>query len=148
MPDWAIDISGHPFDFKFLFDIEADKGAEIIYRHYNCPQTKEIDISSYKKMQVYIDSRSSWGWINKEYQEYANEIPRAEIENDGITYDITDFLLADPGNDKDTNREKNEYLFYSLDENLILCIISYSYSWNAERKLFKDYSVNSYIFWK
>ncbi len=148
MPEWAIDINGHPFDFKFLFDIEADKGAEIIYRHYNCPQTKEIDISNYKKMKVFIDSRSSWGWINKEYQEYANEIPHAEIENDGIIYDITDFLLSDPGNDRDTNWEQNEYLFYSLDENVILCIISYSYSWNEERKLFKDYSVNGYIFWK
>ena len=94
-------------------------------------------------MKEYHESASSWGWNNKEYDEYKNQLPRAKIDFDGKTYDITDYLLSDPGKNK-----QNELLIYSLDDHHDLCIRSYSYNWNEEKKLFKDYSVSGYLLWK
>ena len=143
MPEWAIDINGHAADFEFLFDIKPDTNYKVVSNTYNIYPLPEIDIQSYSKMKEYHESASSWGWNNKEYDEYKNQLPRAKIDFDGKTYDITDYLLSDPGKNK-----QNELLIYSLDNHHDLCIRSYSYNWNEEKKLFKDYSISGYLLWK
>lgn len=143
MPEWAIDINGHAADFEFLFDIKADTNYKIVSNSYNIYPLPEIDVRAYSKIKEYNESQSSWGWNNKEYEEYKNQLPRAEIQIDGKTYDITDYLLSDPGKNK-----QNDLLIYSLDDNHVLCIRSYSYNWNEEKKLFKDYSISGYILCK
>ena len=94
-------------------------------------------------MKEFSEYKSSWGWKNDVYKEYSTEIPNAEITINSITYDLTEYLLSNPGKDK-----KNECLIYSPDDSHALYILSYNYTWNEDTRLFKEYSVHGYYFWK
>ena len=91
-------------------------------------------------------SRSSWNQKDGKYQYYADEFDRITLEFDGNVFDVTDFIFSDPGSELGRNSDK--WLFYELDENKVFYVKRYDFSWSEEKKLFRDYSLKGYVFYK
>ncbi len=147
LPLWMTPEENKKTDFKELFGIDSySENENLFYADYNNSSVKAIDIKNFSSMKEISSSRSSWKEKDGKYQYYADEFDRITLEVDGNVFDVTDFIFSDPGSEPDRNSD--EWLFYELDENKVLYVTRYDFCWNEENKLFRDYSLKGYVFYK
>ena len=148
LPDWMKINQDVKPAFSSLFGIAVhdqmeDNSDSLFFANYYQDTPFSIDISAYSKMKEIRVDESSWGSKNGKYIDYAKELPRASFEFEGSSFDITDFLL-----EKTSSSKNDDYFWYKLDDEKVLCIIRYDFCWNKDRELFRNYSFNGYIFYQ
>ena len=146
LPEWAQESDNDDFDYQksfaeWLFGIDENPQEDkIVSKYHNVKAKDAINIEDFAQMQEIENGLSSWGSKNGKYQDYATKIKRITLEFDGEVFDITDFIM--------NNTKDDGYLWYNLDEEKVLCLTNYSYNWNKDLELFREYNFSGYLFWK
>lgn len=151
MPDWAMEteykngnLYKNKLNFEETFGIKRESGKEKLVKfEKDFKREGRIDIRDFSEMVPFNYSEYAYQWKDGEWNEYAVEIPSAQIETKYGTFDLTDFFLT-----LDNDMSGNDLLWYKADENFSICFTSISYTYNEDRKLFYSYYLSGYIFYK
>ena len=151
MPDWAMEteykngnLYKNKLNFEETFGIKRESEKEKLVKfEKDFKREGRIDIRDFSEMVPFNYSEYAYQWKNGEWNEYAVEIPSAQIETKYGTFDLTDFFLT-----LDNDMSGNDLLWYKADENFSICFTSISYTYNEDRKLFYSYYLSGYIFYK
>ena len=143
LPEWMNAREYGKPSFEYIFGINSVvEDEQVFLAQFDAGINHQyINIDEYKWMQKIYESNSSWGSIDGKYQDYANELSHAIVKIENQSFDITDFLLSNPGKDN-----AGEYLWYTLDDEKVLCLTNYDFYWNDARKCFRDYSFSGFVF--
>ncbi len=151
MPDWAMEteykngnLYKNKLNFEETFGIKRESEKEKLVKfEKDFKREGRIDIRDFAEMVPFNYSEYAYQWKDGEWNEYAVEIPSAQIETKYGTFDLTDFFLT-----LDNDMSGNNLLWYKADENFSICFTSISYTYNEDRKLFYSYYLSGYIFYK
>ena len=151
MPDWAMEteykngnLYKNKLNFEETFGIKRESEKEKLVKfEKDFKREGRIDIRDFSEMVPFNYSEYAYKWKDGEWNEYAVEIPSAQIETKYGTFDLTDFFLT-----LDNDMSGNDLLWYKADENFSICFTSISYTYNEDRKLFYSYYLSGYIFYK
>ena len=151
MPDWAMEteykngnLYKNKLNFEETFGIKRESEKEKLVKfEKDFKREGRIDIRDFAEMVPFNYSEYAYQWKDGEWNEYAVEIPSAQIETKYGTFDLTDFFLT-----LDNDMSGNDLLWYKADENFSICFTSISYTYNEDRKLFYSYYLSGYIFYK
>lgn len=151
MPDWAMEteykngnLYKNKLNFEETFGIKRESEKEKLVKfEKDFKREGRIDIRDFSEMVPFNYSEYAYQWKDGEWNEYAVEIPSAQIETKYGTFDLTDFFLT-----LDNDMSGNDLLWYKADENFSICFTSISYTYNEDRKLFYSYYLSGYIFYK
>ncbi len=151
MPDWAMEteykngnLYKNKLNFEETFGIKRESEKEKLVKfEKDFKREGRIDIRDFSEMVPFNYSEYAYQWKDGEWNEYAVEIPSAQIETKYGTFDLTDFFLT-----LDNDISGNDLLWYKADENFSICFTSISYTYNEDRKLFYSYYLSGYIFYK
>ena len=151
MPDWAMEteykngnLYKNKLNFEETFGIKRESEKEKLVKfEKDFKREGRIDIRDFSEMVPFNYSEYAYQWKDGEWNEYAVEIPSAQIETKYGTFDLTDFFLT-----LDNDMSGNDLLWYKADENFSICFTSISYTYNKDRKLFYSYYLSGYIFYK
>ena len=151
MPDWAMEteykngnLYKNKLNFEETFGIKRESEKEKLVKfEKDFKREGRIDIRDFSEMVPFNYSEYAYQWKDGEWNEYAVEIPSAQIETKYGTFDLTDFFLT-----LDNDMSGNNLLWYKADENFSICFTSISYTYNEDRKLFYSYYLSGYIFYK
>ena len=151
MPDWAMEteykngnLYKNKLNFEETFGIKRESEKEKLVKfEKDFKREGRIDIRDFSEMVPFNYSEYAYQWKDGEWNEYAVEIPSAQIETKYGTFDLTDFFLT-----LDYDMSGNDLLWYKADENFSICFTSISYTYNEDRKLFYSYYLSGYIFYK
>ena len=143
LPEWMNAREYGKPSFEYIFGINSVvEDEQVFLAQFDAGINHQyINIDEYKWMQKIYESNSSWGSIDGKYQDYANELSHAIVKIENQSFDITDFLLSNPGKDN-----AGKYLWYTLDDEKVLCLTNYDFYWNDARKCFRDYSFSGFVF--
>ena len=131
-------------NFEEIFGIKRESEKEKLVKfEKDFKREGRIDIRDFSEMVPFNYSEYAYQWKDGEWNEYAVEIPSAQIETKYGTFDLTDFFLT-----LDNDMSGNNLLWYKADENFSICFTSISYTYNEDRKLFYSYYLSGYIFYK
>ena len=151
MPDWAMEteykngnLYKNKLNFEETFGIKRESEKEKLVKfEKDFKREGRIDIRDFAEMVPFNYSEYAYQWKDGEWNEYAVEIPSAQIETKYGTFDLTDFFLT-----LDNDMSGNDLLWYKADEYFSICFTSISYTYNEDRKLFYSYYLSGYIFYK
>ena len=151
MPDWAMEteykngnLYKNKLNFEETFGIKRESEKEKLVKfEKDFKREGRIDIRDFSEMVPFNYSEYAYQWKDGEWNEYAVEIPSAQIETKYGTFNLTDFFLT-----LDNDMSGNNLLWYKADENFSICFTSISYTYNKDRKLFYSYYLSGYIFYK
>ena len=151
MPDGAMEteykngnLYKNKLNFEETFGIKRESEKEKLVKfEKDFKREGRIDIRDFSEMVPFNYSEYAYQWKDGEWNEYAVEIPSAQIETKYGTFDLTDFFLT-----LDYDMSGNDLLWYKADENFSICFTSISYTYNEDRKLFYSYYLSGYIFYK
>ena len=151
MPDWAMEteykngnLYKNKLNFEETFGIKRESEKEKLVKfEKDFKREGRLDIRDFSEMVPFNYSEYAYKWKDGEWNEYAVEIPSAQIETKYGTVDLTDFFLT-----LDYDMSGNDLLWYKADENFSICFTSISYTYNEDRKLFYSYYLSGYIFYK
>ncbi|MBR5033431.1 MAG: DUF4153 domain-containing protein [Treponema sp.] len=131
--------------FEEVFGIKTTRADEKILEFDKLFESKKIkNIEAYKEFVEITDSKWSSGSKNGEYVEYLKEMPEiAFYSKTGKKYCLEDFFFT-----IDQNVSEDEPLWYMPDDEIAFCFERIEYKYNTEKKLFRSYHYNGYVFYK
>ena len=130
--------------FEEVFGIKTTRADEKILEFEKSFYDKILNIEPYKEFSEIKDSKWSSEYKDGDYIEYSREMPEIVFySKTGRKYCLEDFFFT-----IDQNVSKNEPLWYIPDDEIAFCFKRIEYKYNTERKLFKNYYYNGYVFYK
>ena len=152
-PEWAIRVEYNEDGIKSttylmfdeVFGIKAKRSDEKMLSLDKTFESNTIkNIEAYKEFVEISENKWSSEYKDGDYVEYSREIPVIEFySKTGKKYCLEDFFFT-----IDQNVSKNEPLWYIPDDEIAFCFKRIEYKYNTERKLFKSYYYNGYVFYK
>ena len=150
-PEWAVEeesVDGIKHTsylmFEEVFGIRSKRADENILEFEKSFYDKILNIEPYKEFSEITDSKWSSEYKDGDYVEYSREIPViAFYSKTGKKYCLEEFFFT-----IDQNVSEDEPLWYIPDDEIAFCFKRIEYKYNTERKLFKSYYYNGYVFYK
>ena len=130
--------------FEEVFGIKTTRADEKILEFEKSFYDKILNIEPYKEFSEIKDSKWSSEYKNGEYVEYSREMPEIVFySKTGKKYCLEEFFFT-----IDQNVSEDDPLWYIPDDEIAFCFKRIEYKYNTERKLFKNYYYNGYVFYK
>lgn len=130
--------------FEEVFGIKTTRADENIFEFEKSFYDKILNIEPYKEFSEITDSKWSSEYKNGEYVEYSREMPEIVFySKTGKKYCLEEFFFT-----IDQNVSEDEPLWYMPDDEIAFCFERIEYKYNTEKKLFRSYHYNGYVFYK
>ena len=130
--------------FEEVFGIKTTRADEKILEFEKSFYDKILNIEPYKEFSEIKDSKWSSEYKDGDYIEYLREMPEIVFySKTGKKYCLEEFFFT-----INQNVSEDEPLWYIPDDEIAFCFKRIEYKYNTERKLFKNYYYNGYVFYK